>query len=76
MPYGLGRVGRRGKGSVIFFYICRMINSPMNLLVMRKPQLWANPDLSVSMVGWLPGAGNHLLLYSQASREGNNDKQK
>lgn len=61
------------KGDYSIFYVCSMINSPGELLVMRKTQPWENPDLSV---GWLPGVGNHLLLYSQVAPEGNNDKQK
>lgn len=61
------------KGDYSIFYVCSMINSPVKLQVMRKTQTWENPDLSV---GWLPGVGNHLLLYSQVAPGGNNDKQK
>lgn len=73
MPCGLGRVGGREKGITMVSTFVVLINSPMNLLVMRKTQPWENPDLSV---GWLPGVGNHLLLYSQVAGEGNNDNQK
>lgn len=40
---------------------------------MRKTQAGESPDPSV---GWLPGVGNHLLLSSPVSPEGNDDKQK
>jgi len=39
-----------------------MTNSQVNLLVMRKIQIWENHELNVSEVEWLAGAGNSLIL--------------